>query len=322
MTPEKWYAQNHHLFDSQFEHIFFDTVLIRIPGLDFSNLQAQMPFRDDDGKQRYCDFAIREGTEVRIAIEVDGYDKRGTGQGMSHDDFIDWQRRQAALTAQGWHVLRFANRDVCNEAGRCIRNVKSLLESLRKKEASRSAGSTPNKTSTTTKATNGSAHKALKAKTKKVQRQKKHAQRKLKKIGFSLGVLAIAFLGFHFYGQTWLESQLQSFLPVSAESPCPDAVPWSSIRNYMGQTVTTTGPVKRVTYKPDVNGSPTWIEVGARFPDPDRLTLLIWGEDRPAFESKISQPIVGDTACATGEVSEYRGDVQIQLKDIEQITLY
>ncbi|WP_141440129.1 endonuclease domain-containing protein [Vreelandella titanicae] len=134
MPPQKWYAQNRHLFESQFEHLFFENVLSNIPGLDFACLQTQMPFLDDEGKQRYCDFAIQEGLEVRIAIEVDGYDKRGTGEGMTHAEFIDWQRRQAVLTSQGWHVLRFANSDVYNEPTRCCNNIHFLLAKQLRKE--------------------------------------------------------------------------------------------------------------------------------------------------------------------------------------------
>ena len=44
-------------------------VLSQVPDLYFEILEAQMPFKDLEGKQRYCDFAIREGQEVRIAIE-------------------------------------------------------------------------------------------------------------------------------------------------------------------------------------------------------------------------------------------------------------
>lgn len=133
MQPIKWYEQHCHKFDSEFEHIFFKNVLMSVSNLDFNHLKAQMPFLDDDGRQRYCDFAICEDENVRVAIEVDGYDKRGTGEGMSHDDFVAWQRRQAALTAQGWHVLRFANRDVKNEPQRCCDNINSMLARLRKK---------------------------------------------------------------------------------------------------------------------------------------------------------------------------------------------
>lgn len=134
MTPIKWYSENKLKLNSEYEHIFFKKILMCLPSLDFSNVSAQLPFRDDDGKQRYCDFAINESENIRIAIEIDGYDKLGNGQGMTHDDFVDWQRRQAALTSQGWYVLRFANRDIRDEPQRCHDNIKKTLERLRTKE--------------------------------------------------------------------------------------------------------------------------------------------------------------------------------------------
>lgn len=68
--------------------------------------------------------------KIVIVIEVDGYDKRNTGQGMSHDEFFDWQQRQAALTTAGWHVLRFANRDVRDHPQRCQRYIELLFLTL------------------------------------------------------------------------------------------------------------------------------------------------------------------------------------------------
>lgn len=321
MPPQQWYAQNHHLLGSQFEHLFFENVLSNLPGLDFACLQTQMPFHDDEGKQRYCDFAIQEGSEVRIAIEIDGYDKRGTGEGMTHTEFIDWQRRQAALTAQGWHVLRFANRDVCNEPARCRNNIHSLLVRLRQREAARSG--TPQSIQPHPSKPAEKLYKR-KAPNSKPKRRQKSIKQKLRKIGFSAGLAAAVVLGFHFYGQGWLAEQLQAALPTSATAAqsCPNAIRWNDVRSYIGETITTAGPITRVTYKPDTNGKPTWIEVGARFPDPSRLTLLIWGNDRTAFEPQITGQIIGDTACVTGEVSEYRGDVQIQLQDAYQLTVY
>lgn len=321
MSPQEWLEQNHHLFNSQFERIFFENVLGNISGLDFACLQTQMPFRDDEGKQRYCDFAIQEGLEVRIAIEVDGYDKRGTGEGMTHDEFIDWQRRQAALTSQGWHVLRFANRDVCNEPIRCRNNIYSLLTKLRQKETARSETSqstpTPHRKTAETNYTS-------KIPTQKPNGRKKTIKKELIKMGFAAGLVAAVTLSFVYYGQPWLTNKLQAALPMpsAATQKCPGAIPWSEVRNYLGQTITASGSITSVSYKPDVNGRPTWIEVGAQFPDPSRLTLLIWGNDRPTFEPQITEKIIGDKACVTGEVSEYRGDVQIQLRNSDQLAIY
>lgn len=136
MDASVWLARSGHLLkDSPFEELFVRNVLARVRNLDFRALSAQYRFTDDDGRTRYCDFVIQEGEGVRIAMEVDGYDKRGTGTGMSHKDFVDWQRRQASLVAQGWRVIRFANVDVRDEAPRCAELLSLVLRNERSKES-------------------------------------------------------------------------------------------------------------------------------------------------------------------------------------------
>lgn len=136
MDVTVWLARNGHLLkDSPFEELFVRNVLTRVGALDYRALSAQYRFTDDGGRTRYCDFVIQEGEGVRIAIEVDGYDKRGTGSGMSRSDFLDWQRRQASLVAQGWRVIRFANVDVRDQAARCAELLSLLLRDERSKES-------------------------------------------------------------------------------------------------------------------------------------------------------------------------------------------
>ena len=136
MGASVWLARSGHLLkDSPFEELFVRNVLTRVPDLDFRALSAQFRFTDDGGRTRYCDFVIQEGEGVRIAIEVDGYDKRGTGTGMSRSDFLDWQRRHASLVAQRWRVIRFANVDVRDRAPACAELLGLLLRDERSKES-------------------------------------------------------------------------------------------------------------------------------------------------------------------------------------------
>lgn len=321
MTPQQWYALNCSSFGSPFEHFFFENVLKHVVGIEFSALSVQMPFIDDDGRQRYCDFAISEGQEVRIAIEIDGYDKRGTGTGMSHVEFIDWQRRQSALTAQGWHVLRFANKDVCDEPERCKKNIQSLLSKLRAKEQS-------NRVTEELRSASSSQPTSEPALTHEIQTIHSAAPRKptplikrvFRKLLMPTAATAAMFVGLSFYGTYLQDNSLQA--SVSTTQSCSDAIAWSEVHHRVGETVKTAGPITRVTYSPEVNGSPTWIEVGTSFPDPDRLTLLIWGNDRSEFEHLLTQDVIQKKACIEGEVSQYRGSVQIQLQNATQLKVF
>lgn len=72
------------------------------------------------------DFAIEE-PGVKIAIEVDGFDKAGNG-GMTPKQFANFLDRQNALMTQGWVVLRFTNSLVTNDPVACRRQIELALQ--------------------------------------------------------------------------------------------------------------------------------------------------------------------------------------------------
>jgi len=109
------------------ELMFVDKVLSKVPTLRPENIECQFPFLDGEGRNRRMDFAIREGEHVRIAIEVDGYDKSGAGGGMSRREMEDFSYRQNALIQQGWHVLRFQNGQITHQPNACIKDIGRTL---------------------------------------------------------------------------------------------------------------------------------------------------------------------------------------------------
>ena len=133
MGYQAWLIENEHKLSPKtpYERLFVENVISQVEGLDLRFFSAQMPFRHDWVGSRQCDFSIREGDLVRIAIEIDGYDKTGRGDGMSPNEFIDWERRQAVLTSLGWYVLRFANTDVKHNPNKCAELITLLLRKLR-----------------------------------------------------------------------------------------------------------------------------------------------------------------------------------------------
>ncbi len=137
MTLNDWLARYKSALGSDYEVLFVSTVLTHVSRLDPNSLVAQYPFKDDRGGNRYCDFVIREGADLRVAIEIDGYDKTGRGQGMTRSEFLDWQIRQSSLVSQGWRVLRFANIQVRDEPRRCAELLNLLLREERTKESHR-----------------------------------------------------------------------------------------------------------------------------------------------------------------------------------------
>ncbi len=73
------------------------------------------------------DLAVRRPDGLRLAIEVDGYDKTGTGTGMSPAQFQDFLLRQNSLSNQGWHLLRFANTQVRDDPAGCRAQLAEAL---------------------------------------------------------------------------------------------------------------------------------------------------------------------------------------------------
>lgn len=411
MNLNDWRKKNRPYFGSEYETQFVDTVLPLVKGLNLDALSAQYPFRDRDGRQRYCDFVIHENDNVRIAIEIDGYDKRRTGEGMSHVDFVDWQRRQAALTSLGWYVLRFANRDVREEPKRCAEHISLLLKYLRGK-------SQPNELSVEEKAQLDGLTKAQKDTIKQLKLEKSsmkyaiasfttiililvmvivwqsndlsHRQpsaslqsaaipQELKTPVVSGGVLSKnppataqnpatqtqsdALVKIHkqynhvltskgitcetnelagYDGIPTLDKQGhfscrcttdmmcmlmnphmheysgEIYPEVIANAPkgtkCENPISWEDARQNIGKTFVVVGPLIKVTQPENVRGNPTWIDIGATFPNSHRLTLIIWGNKMAEFPFLKKGQMDGKKVCVVGRIDSYKGIPQIELR--------
>ena len=113
---------------------FARTVLARVRGLDPAWVTVEHPFRDAAGRERRVDFAIQTPAGLRLALEVDGYDKQQRGTGMTKAEFEDFLARQNSVVNQGWHLLRFANAAVRDRPDECRDDIEAAL-------AGRSTGS-------------------------------------------------------------------------------------------------------------------------------------------------------------------------------------
>lgn len=330
MSLIEWLDRNKAKFGSEYEIMFAQMVLPLVPELNLDFVSVQHPFQDMDHKQRYCDFVIQEGENVRIAIEIDGYDKRGTGMGMSHDDFIDWQRRQATLTSQGWYVLRFANRDVRDEPKRCAEHISLLLKHSRGKYQN-------NKLSL-------EEMRRLEALTKLQSDTIERLNKKTsiaKRSASALVVFILLFGVILFWQKNSSSSDHQAQLAAANKSfavsspsfavkestqsvvglNCDNPISWRYTSQYIGRTVALVGPVMKITSRQDVKGEPTWIDVGAVYPDVRRLTLVIWGGDKANFSVLKSEQVEGKTICVTGKVEIYKGMPQVELRKSSQLVV-
>ena len=408
MNIEDWIKLNKSKFGSPFEQMFVVKVLAIVNDLDLNAVRAQYHFKDLDGKNRYCDFVIQENS-IKIAIEIDGFDKKNTGQGMSHDDFVDWQRRQAALTAAGWHVLRFANSDVTKEPRRCQRYIELLLRDQRSKsqhqanledaiarmnselKAAQSQAGTGEQARKLQREINllknqlmlaqksqplsSSDTKELKqlvARLEQENREMVAANTQLNKQKLVLGgenstmkttiwaftviigiLIAAGTYVFIRSGSVQLSnstpantsnltneslhslkvvtpqsshlsakpvSSQQAELRASAQSTttsapsCDSPIDWSLARNYVNQRIAIHGVVAEYRHLPKANGNPTWINIGAKYPTKNRLSVVVWGDDRGKFGRAISSNLVNRQICVIGTVQLRNDSPQIAIK--------
>jgi len=100
---------------------------------------------------------------------------------------------------------------------------------------------------------------------------------------------------------------------------CENPVSWREARNFMDRHAAFIGTVAGIRYRQDVSGQPTWINIGADFPEPDRLVLVVWGRNRQALLGRLDGLRAGQTVCASGRVSEYQGVPQIEVEIASQI---
>ena len=390
MNVQEWIRLNEDKLDTDYERMFVTDVLSQIPEIDMGAIQAQYPFKDRLGRQRYCDFSLIEGDSIKIAVEIDGYDKRGKG-GMNMGEFLDWLWRQNGLAHEGWIVLRFANVDVRDKPSRCAEHLQLLLreerskagvieelrgqsESLRQKiaELDRTAKSGIRKISDKAKKDRTRAEEAeaarqadqariaeLEEKLELVERQTQVAsdakkldsdeKRKLETLNeeqsitatdvlamkFAIGaftILLVCAMGLIAYLVVNEPNAASSevvatsdFRDTSASTPagesCDNPLEWGDASRYLDRVAAVAGPVAAVTYREDVRGQPTWIDLGEAFPSPDRLVLVIWGRNRASMSRVLNRVSTGDAVCAQGAISEFRGVLQIEIESPDQVRI-
>ncbi|WP_147273104.1 hypothetical protein [Billgrantia montanilacus] len=335
MTPEIWLRLNAAKLGSPFEGMFIKQVLAHLPGVDFAHLQAQAPFQDIDGRQRYCDFSYEVPGHFKLAIEIDGFDKRGTGTGMTHEDFVDWQRRHAALVSQGWDVLRIANRDVRDHPQRCLQYLTLIMKQSQLGQLNRADQGSLGELQRSLQGAQA-AQESAKAKGESLEgallEAHKHVEtlnnetRTLKTSVWAFAFVLVAALGIFTFKDVLLNrEQTTTLMPRAYSSAggdsCANPISWEEAGQHVGQRKALMGPVVQFTTRESVSGSPTFITLGVAYPDPARFTLVIWGNDRSKFQSILSHgnDLLSRKVCAVGVIGEYRGQPQIILSEPDQV---
>tara|TARA_B100002051_G_C16666831_1_gene602202 strand:- start:45 stop:1217 length:1173 start_codon:yes stop_codon:yes gene_type:complete len=111
---------------SPFEWNFAQKVIQKVPGLSPNNVTPQQSFVGNDGRQRHMDFAI-EVDDVKIAIEVEGWDKTGENRGKNKQEHDEFNRRIQSLESQGWRVLTVTNAQFMADPAHYATHIRQLI---------------------------------------------------------------------------------------------------------------------------------------------------------------------------------------------------
>ena len=114
----------------------------------------------------------------------------------------------------------------------------------------------------------------------------------------------------------------ETAIPITPTlEPTPDdQILWSDASEYLGEERSVCGPVAGTHFADSSRGKPTFLNIGEDYPSPDRFVVLIWGEYRDNFPRKPEKYYEGVTICAEGEIQEYEGIFEIEVRspaDIE-----
>lgn len=91
--------------------------------------------------------------------------------------------------------------------------------------------------------------------------------------------------------------------------------------DHVGEFTTVAGEIYSVSYREDVDGQPTFINLGSDYPDPERLTIVIWGDYREDCYDVIPAEGEYGEIAVTGEIYEYDGAAQIEVYTPDQIEI-
>lgn len=107
--------------ESFLEYAFLRWILtpaVKSETVRFVKAQQEVSLYERDYRIDYAIF----GNEIKIAVELDGFEFHGSRQAFSYD-----RLRQNDLQAAGWTILRFSYDSVRRETARCVEQLQAVL---------------------------------------------------------------------------------------------------------------------------------------------------------------------------------------------------
>lgn len=87
---------------------------------------------------------------------------------------------------------------------------------------------------------------------------------------------------------------------------------------HVGEDARVCGRVVDAAHAVDTRGRPTFLNLGAPYPDP-LFTVLVWGEDRAAFRVPPERAYLGRRICVRGRIRRHEGRPEMIVRSPAQI---
>lgn len=102
----------------------------------------------------------------------------------------------------------------------------------------------------------------------------------------------------------------------------PENMRWYNAYKLVGSYGDVVGPVASVVHKPNVQGSPTFVNIGEDYPSSDRVQVVVWGDMSAECSDWLSNITPGRTWIdISGYISLYGDVVQIDVGDGYSVNL-
>ena len=88
---------------------------------------------------------------------------------------------------------------------------------------------------------------------------------------------------------------------------------------YVGRAAEVCGPVASVSYNPQIDGKPTFINFGHPHPD-QYFTAVIWGRNRSKWDVPPEQQYQNQRICVSGVIEMHEDTPQIIVEDPGQVS--
>lgn len=332
MDAERFIERHWDKFGSPWEERFVRDVLSRVRNLDWGTVRPQRSFAKE-GTTGYIDFAIEEGEHVRIAIEVHGYDKDGSGQ-LTREKFNKELDRALLVQDAGWYLINVPNGLVKDLPHKCARTIELVL----KRERARAPA--PGSQSA------GAGQPLAPREETELDRLRTWMSTELRRLGEALEVevqmreaaethrdmidkdrwgmlrlaryfaviaVAMAAIVAIVVTATVRPAVQEDDAQAAVDPACNAAVHWTEAADLVGDHAEIRGRVVDATYQRGTEGSPTFLNIGRAFPASDRFDVVVWGRHRDAFPEPPEALYEGQEIVAEGRIEEYRGIPQMAI---------